>query len=121
MQITKPIVLALCLSVTGLLTAGCQKTTHESLAAKGTDGAAGIRAERAKLSPEDHKLVDAQEWCAVSNEERLGAMGPPVRITIKGEPVFLCCEGCKKNAMKNEDATLAKVNELKAKKLAESK
>ena len=76
---------------------------------------------RSKLSPEDQKLVDAQEWCVVNNEERLGGMmGAPVKLTIKGEPVFLCCKSCKSEAEKDPEKTLAKLAELKAKKKLET-
>ncbi len=78
-------------------------------------------AERNKLSPEDRKLVDAQEWCVISDEGRLGDMGAPVKLMIKGEPVFVCCKSCKKEAEANPDKTLAKVKELKAKKAAQDK
>jgi hypothetical protein len=80
-----------------------------------------IKAVREKLSPEDKKLVDAQEWCVINNEEHLGSMGAPVKVMIKGEPVFLCCKSCQKEAEANADKTLAKVKELKAKKAAEAK
>ena len=76
---------------------------------------AEIAAERAKLSPEDRKLVEAQEWCVSNNDERLGEMGAPIKLTIKGQPVFICCKGCKKSAEADPDATLAKLAELKAK------
>ncbi len=79
------------------------------------DEEAGLRAERAKLSPEDQRLVAAQEFCAISTEERLGSMGPPVKLVIQGQPVFLCCKGCQKQALANPDRTLARVEELKAK------
>ncbi len=82
-------------------------------AEQGTDDA-DIKAERAKLSPEDQALVAAQDLCAIS-DERLGVMGPPVKLVIKGQPVFLCCGGCKKKALADPDKTLAKVEELKAK------
>lgn len=80
------------------------------------DEVAGIRK---KLSAEDRILVDAQEWCVVMTDERLGAMGPPIKLTIKGEPVFICCKGCKKTAEANPDETLAKLKELKAKAQSE--
>ena len=76
---------------------------------------ADLRSERAKLSPEDQRLVAAQEFCAIQTGERLGSMGPPVKVMVKGEPVFLCCKGCQKKALANPDRTLAKVEELKAK------
>jgi len=72
-----------------------------------------VAAERAKLDPADRSLVAAQEWCAVNTDERLGSMGPPLKLDIKGQPVFLCCKGCKTKAEANPDKTLAKVEELK--------
>lgn len=75
--------------------------------------------ERAKLSPEDRAVVDAQEWCVISNEERLGSMGPPIKVVLKGQPVFVCCKGCVKRAEANPDKTLATAAELKAKAQAE--
>jgi hypothetical protein len=84
------------------------------------DKDAQIKAERAKLSPEDRALVEAQEWCVQSND-RLGEMGPPIKVMIKDKPVFLCCDGCEKDAKADPDKTLAKVEELKKKKAAEKK
>ncbi len=43
-------------------------------------------------------------------------MGPPVKLTIEGQSVFLCCGGCKDSALKNPATTLAKVAALKGKK-----
>ena len=80
-----------------------------------------ITAVRAKLSPEDKALVEAQEWCVISTEERLGSMGAPIKLDIKGQPVFVCCAGCQKKAKADPDATLAKVAELKAKAKLEKK
>jgi hypothetical protein len=82
---------------------------------------AEIKANLAKLSPEDRKLAEAQKYCAVEDDNRLGEMGVPIKLTIKDQPVFLCCKGCKKEAEKDADKTLAKVKELKAKARAEEK
>ena len=73
-----------------------------------------VALERAKLSPEDRKLVEAQEWCVISSDEKLGSMGAPIKLDIKGQPVFVCCKGCQRKAEADPDATLAKVAELKA-------
>jgi hypothetical protein len=94
--------------------------SHDTGTADRGDDDAAIRAERAKLSPEDQQLVAAQEWCVVNNGERLGSMGPPVKVMVKGQPVFLCCKGCEKKALANPDRTLAKVAELKAKAKGEA-
>jgi hypothetical protein len=85
---------------------------------------AEIAKNLAKLSPEDRKLAEAQRYCAIQEDDRLGggAMGPPLKLVIKGKPVFLCCGQCKKDALADPDKTLAKVEELKAKnKPAEKK
>ncbi|MFO0809014.1 MAG: hypothetical protein U0746_10350 [Gemmataceae bacterium] len=74
-----------------------------------------VLAERAKLSPEDQRLVAAQEYCAVVDGSRLGAMGPPIKVMVRDTPVFVCCKGCQKKALSDPDKTLAKVEELKAK------
>jgi hypothetical protein len=42
-------------------------------------------------------------------------MGVPVKVMLKGQPVFLCCKGCKEDALANPDEMLAKVEKLKAK------
>lgn len=80
-----------------------------------------VAAERAKLSVEDRLLVDAQEWCVISTDEKLGSMGPPIKLDIQGQPVFVCCKGCTKKAESNPEKTLKTLSELKAKKAATSK
>jgi uncharacterized protein (TIGR03000 family) len=68
----------------------------------------------AKLSPADRKLAEGQKVCAVQEQNRLGSMGPPVKLMIRGQPVFLCCEACTAKAQSNAKQTLVKVKELKA-------
>jgi hypothetical protein len=102
---------------------GCNNTmnTPQTSAPKVQSNPDVVAVERAKLSPADRALVDAQEWCVVSTDERLGSMGPPLKLEIKGQPVFVCCKGCKKKAEADPDKTLMKVAELKAKVDRESK
>jgi uncharacterized protein (TIGR03000 family) len=70
----------------------------------------------AKLSPEDRTLAEKQQFCAVQNGIKLGAMGAPVKIIVKGQPVFLCCESCKARAQSDPERTLVNANKrLKAK------
>ena len=78
-----------------------------------------VAAERAKLSPADLALVEAQEWCVISSDERLGSMGAPLKLDIKGQAVFICCKGCNRKAEADADKALAKVAELKVKAKAE--
>lgn len=93
------------------------KTQKPAVATKAeTSADDDVNTERAKLSSEDRSLVEAQEWCVVSNDERLGSMGAPIKLMIKGQPVFLCCKGCQKKAEADPDKTLAKLDELKTKK-----
>ncbi len=104
----------------GAAVSGCQqadtpKPVTKDAGAPPTQEADAVAAERAKLSPADRALVEAQEWCVISTDGRLGSMGPPIKLDIKGRPVFVCCKGCKKEAEADPDKTLATVAELTAK------
>jgi hypothetical protein len=68
-----------------------------------------IRKNLASLRPEDRKLAETQRFCAVQGGIRLGSMGIPVKVMLKGQPVFLCCEACVKKAEANPDLTLEQV------------
>lgn len=68
----------------------------------------------AKLPEEDRAAATAQKFCAVIDDSRLGSMGMPHKIMVEGQPVFLCCAGCEEEALKVPQATLAKVEKLKA-------
>jgi hypothetical protein len=43
-------------------------------------------------------------------------MGKPAKVVVKGEPVFLCCPGCREKAERSPEQTLARAKELKAEK-----
>lgn len=114
--------------VTAILTVfGCSRTPSDkpgtetpSSAEKRRDDAAAIRSNLAKLIPEDRKLAEEQQYCAVETENQLGSMGVPYKVMINEQPVFLCCDGCETRAKAHADRTLAKVQQLrdKAKKPA---
>ncbi len=74
---------------------------------------ADIQAALAKLKPDDRKLAEAQKFCAIQTKNRLGSMGTPIKLTIKGQPVFLCCNNCVAKAQASPDKTLAEVADLK--------
>ena len=57
----------------------------------------------AKLAPSDRKAAEAQKFCAVQDTIRLGAMGPPVKTTLNGTAVYLCCEGCRAAALRDPE------------------
>jgi hypothetical protein len=82
---------------------------------------AELKANLAKLDPADRKLAEAQRFCAIEDENRLGAMGTPVKLMIEGKPVFICCKGCRKQALAEPEKTLAKVEELKQKAATSTK
>ena len=72
-----------------------------------------VQAVLAKLSPEDRRLAQAQGYCPIQEVNRLGSMGTPFKVMVKGQPVFLCCSSCVNKALANAQATLDKVAELK--------
>jgi hypothetical protein len=65
-----------------------------------------------ELSKEDQALAALQKVCPVSDEE-LGGMGTPVKLTVKGEAVFICCKSCEKSINADPDKYLEKVAALK--------
>jgi hypothetical protein len=73
-----------------------------------------VQAALAELSEEDRTAAKSQKFCAAEPENLLGSMGAPFKLMIEGQPVFLCCEGCKDAALKDPQATLAAVAKLKA-------
>lgn len=96
--------LVLFLAGTGCQKQGEKQTATNPAAPHGTahhepgkaeDEEAEIRAARAELSPEDRRLVDAQDRCPIMLDNRLGVMGTPFKVLVKDQPVFLCCKGCR--------------------------
>lgn len=72
-----------------------------------------------ELEGDDKKLADAQGFCPVMDDTKLGEMGPPVKLVVRDgagveQTVFVCCKGCKRKALAEPAATLAKVAEFKA-------
>jgi hypothetical protein len=79
------------------------------------DKEAKIKENLAKLDAKDRKLAEAQKFCVIEHDTRLGQHGKPIKIVVKGEPVFVCCDDCKEEVEKNPDKALAKAKELRAK------
>jgi hypothetical protein len=67
---------------------------------------ADIQDNLARLKPADRELAEAQRFCPVL-KRRLGEMGPPIKMVIKGQPLFVCCKGCARKAQANPEKTLA--------------
>lgn len=104
-----------------LFLAGCGGAPTDQPKTRGPDTSVGvggdedaIRANLAKLSPEDRRLAEEQKFCAVHGDSRLGSMGVPVKVMVKDQPAFLCCGNCKQKALADPDKTLARTQELKA-------
>ncbi len=68
-----------------------------------------------KLSPADRKLAQEQEICPVSDEP-LGSMGTPIKVTVDGRDVFVCCAGCEDELKKNFDEYVAKLEKRSGQK-----
>lgn len=94
---------------------GMEAPSPSAPAAPRKNKEAEILANLAKLSAEDRRLAEAQRNCPVQQDIRLGQMGVPVVVEVKGKKVFLCCKGCKDEALENPAQTLAEVEKLKAK------
>ena len=62
----------------------------------------------AQLPPPDRQLALQQRWCPITDNP-LGSMGVPYRITLRGQPVLLCCKGCVGKAKQSPDETLKRI------------
>jgi len=54
------------------------------------DEEAKIKAVLGRMSAADRSLAMAQKFCPVNQDTLLGSMGPPVKVMIESQPVFLC-------------------------------
>jgi hypothetical protein len=64
----------------------------------------------AELPLEDQAAAEKQRICPVQ-EAALGSMGKPVKVSVRGRDVFLCCEWCREAIIKDPDKYLAKLNQ----------
>lgn len=101
------------------LNAQAAAASAEQQAARVAKEAERIAVNLAELTAEDLPLAEAQGYCAINTRGKLGFMGVPVKITLKDQPVFLCCDHCREKAEADPDATLAMVASLKEKTAAE--
>jgi hypothetical protein len=90
------------------------QTSVPTLRSLTPEQATRVHASLAKLSPEDRRLAESQVYCAVDTESPLGISGPPIKVMIKDQPVFLCCKGCAAEARAHPDQALAMFEKLKA-------
>ena len=71
-------------------------------------GDSDIAKALASLSAEDRAAAEKQKTCPVTDEP-LGAMGAPIKVSVNGRHVFICCEGCKEGLQDDPDKFLAKL------------
>jgi|SRR5215469_10840080 len=74
---------------------------------------AEIKEALAELPAADRTAAEAQRYCPVMQDHRLGSMGAPVKVAVDGQAVFVCCKSCSKKAQADPKATLATVKKLK--------
>ena len=67
-----------------------------------------VAANLAKLSPEDRAAAEKQRVCPVSDEP-LGSMGVPIKVDVKGQSVWICCDGCREDLLAEPDKYLEKL------------
>jgi hypothetical protein len=61
-----------------------------------------------KLDEADRKVALEQKLCPMTGAH-LGAMGKPVKVMLKDQVVFLCCDSCEEDATAKPEATLARL------------
>jgi hypothetical protein len=70
-------------------------------------GGSDIAKALSSLSVEDRAAAEKQKTCLVGGEP-LGSMGAPVKVTVLGRDVFVCCEGCTDALKADPETFLAK-------------
>ncbi len=91
-------------------TVGDRPQSQEPLAAPDADELKNINL----LPPEDRAAALAQRNCPITRQA-LGSMGVPVKVELaSGKTAFLCCPGCRDEALKDPQKTIAKLAEIRA-------
>ncbi len=89
--------------------ANLQETDSPSGESEDPDETEAIAAAMAQLAPEDRRLAEAQKICPVT-EMPLGSMGTPIKVDVRGQPVFICCEGCRESLLAEAVKYLARLS-----------
>ena len=72
-------------------------------------GDSDVQEAMVQLSEEDRAAAEKQKICPVT-DELLGSMGKPIKVTIAGRDVFICCQMCEDALKEDPDKYLAKIN-----------
>jgi YHS domain-containing protein len=103
------------LGIVGLSLAACAQNVPANVTSPQNDApvvASDDARELAAAKQTDKELIEQQKTCPVSDQP-LGSMGKPVKVVVKGRPVFLCCAGCKKAFLADPEKYLKKLDEQK--------
>ena len=102
--------------VTAMMLAGCSSetaTTQPQAETVSSDWKTGLDtdvvAALAELSDPDRMGALAQKVCPVSGKQ-LGLMGKPAKVTVEGQDVYLCCDGCDSEIKSDPGKYLAKLS-----------
>ena len=71
-------------------------------------------AEIDQLPNSEQTIALDQVICPVT-DFKLGSMGVPPKVMVNGEPVFICCEGCREGLLQEPDMYLAKLQDYRTK------
>jgi hypothetical protein len=75
----------------------------------------GLSASVLAADKKEEKKSDYPLTTCVVSDEKLGSMGKPHIVKVKGREVQLCCDGCEKDLKKNPDKYLKKLDEAEKK------
>lgn len=103
-----------------LAVGGCQDKPSPNTATP-ADTEADIKVGLARLGPDEQRIAEQQKYCPMMEGVRLGEVGRPCKVTVKGVSAFVCCEVCLRAAQEDPDQALAKISRLqqaRAKELA---
>lgn len=66
----------------------------------------------ANLPEGDRQTATVQRICPVSGE-LLGSMGTPIKVDVKGTPVFICCDGCRGSLLNDPEKYLQELEDIR--------
>ena len=99
--------LATALVLTATASFGCRGSSGRLASRSGSTSA--IARNTLNEAPAAAAANKLQRTCPVTGEE-LGSMGEPIPVNVKGETIFVCCQGCVKKVQQNPDKYLAKAH-----------
>lgn len=97
------------------LFAGCNQNPDPAdtrLPAAQVDAAGDKQTEGIMLLEDEADRIAARQQgiCPVSGEP-LGSMGKPIKLTVEGREVFICCSGCEDTLREDPEKYFAKLDQ----------